>query len=86
MGPGGTLLATKDVEIEDLGSIESKGEGQMVERGEEATSSSHLEKVILISNPCSKIREANLGKLRNLYKFPKLVEIQALRLMRVLTG
>ena len=32
-GPSGTLLAAEDVETEDLGSVESKGEGQLMEKG-----------------------------------------------------
>ena len=75
VGPSGAVLSTKDIETEDLGSFKSKGEGQLVEHGEEVCSLSHLWEGILINNPCSKIREADLGKLRYFYKFPMLVEI-----------
>ena len=71
------MLAVEDVDTEDLGLVESKGEGQLVKLGEEACSSSHLIEGILINNPRLRIKEANLGKLRYLYKFPKSEEIRA---------
>ena len=69
------ILSAKDVEIEDLGSAESRGDGQLVEYGEEACSSSYLGEGILINNPHLKIGEGDLGRLRYFYTFLKVVEI-----------
>ena len=72
------MLFEEDVEIEDLCSVESRHEGHLVERGEEAASSSHLGEGILVNNPQLRITEADLWKLRYLYKIPKAVEVQVM--------
>ena len=68
-------MPTEESKTKDLGLIKSRGQGQVMERGEEATLLSLLGEDILINNPRSKIREADLGKIRYFYKIPKLVEI-----------
>ena len=76
-GPSEALLATKEVETKELGSVKLRDERQTVDLGEDATLLNHPGEGILINNPCSKIKEADLGKIRYLYKIPKLVEIIA---------
>ena len=57
-GSSKVTLSKEDVEIEDLGSIKSRGKGHLVEHGKEATSLSHPIKGILVNKPQSRIKEA----------------------------
>ena len=76
-GPSGHLLEVKDVEIKDLGLVESRKDDQLVEQGEEASSSSHPGEGILLNNSWYSVSEVDLGKLRYWFKIPKSMEIRA---------
>ena len=67
----------EDVEIEDLGSVESYGNPQAKEVGVEVLFVSYPREGILMLNPRSKVAADELGKIRYLNKIPKCVEIRA---------
>ena len=76
VGSSGTQLAAEKTETDDLGYVESIGEGQdVVMQGAKATSSSYPGEGILINSTHSKSKEVDLGKLRYFYKIPKSVDI-----------
>ena len=72
------VLSAEDVKTEDLGLVELRGKGQLVEHDKEACSWSHPSEGILIKKPRSKIVETDIGRVRYFYKFPQSVEIRAL--------
>ena len=51
VGLSRAMLSIEEMKTNDLSSVESRGDGQLVEHSEEATSSSHPRKGILINNP-----------------------------------
>ena len=63
-GPSGCDIGMKDIETKDLRSVESRGEHQIMELGEEVSSTSHLGEGILLVNPKSTVKEEDLEKLR----------------------
>ena len=74
------MLEFKEVETKDLGFFGSHRDREIVEVGEEVFSTSHPRDSILFVNPRLSVKSDDLGKLRYLYKIPKLVEVHALEI------